>query len=499
MRVSSLLLLLGCSVLLAAEPPFPDKPKPPVRQLDRWEKPLEDALTGADRLVVQPVKVKDPVKQPPFEIKGADKIKTLFPLMEVDAAKSNYHCLCDGDYRFQFYQGDKLLVTLGFHHGFGLRWHGGQWPGDAYLTLKAQPAIPLWFKENGYEALQKDREARLADLKEEQAATEKFIECFHEATRKFFRAPGARGPQDIDKVDGDLGKNIAQAIGKGDELAQSVCKALGTLKAYDQSWSQTTGKERRALAAVNTVTGEEFLAALDKLKDDRKALLGAARVYFWERHIDKIPEKSRPEWTVRLCEVVLTDGLDSNKSIALRALAEFKDPQVQGFLREVCQGKVGKEIEYAGGGSQEPGIRTSAALILAQQGDATIKEAVEQRLKQAKARQEVAGLEVCLALLGDAKYVKQEHFKVASYSIGYAALKAIELHKDKPGVMDLLVEGGLEHPWGGVNNEAVYLFERITGQDWTQKYPNVMPYSFRKDIKEWWQANGKEFTKKRQK
>jgi hypothetical protein len=132
-----------------------------------------------------------------------------------------------------------------------------------------------------------------------------------------------------------------------------------------------------------------------------------------------------------------------------------------------------------------------------QQGDASIKAAVEKRLAQAKAPAEIAGLEVCLALLGDPKYIKREHFKLDSGSIGFAALEAIDIHKDKEGVMDILVAGGMDHHWGSVREEAVFLFERITGQSWTKKNPHVQPYSFSVNAKEWWQANGKEFMKKR--
>src|SRR5262249_2110450 len=152
----------------------------------------------------------------------------------------------------------------------------------------------------------------------------------------------------------------------GETTAVSVCRALGSV---NMTWTTTTEKERRALAAVHTVEGGEFLRALKKLGDDRKALCGAARVFFREEFHKKIPKEARSEWVVRLAESVFIAGLDDDKPSALRFLEKEDDARVKGLLLNVFRGKVGKEIDLEKAFGKEPGLRTGAALILVLKGD----------------------------------------------------------------------------------------------------------------------------------
>src|SRR5262249_49769273 len=152
----------------------------------------------------------------------------------------------------------------------------GKWPGDAHLTDAAQVALPRSFQKHGYAAFQETRDARIAEAKAEQARHQRFVDCFPEKARRFFD----RQPQPADKFeeqDERLGGKIADAVGDREVLAAAVCRAFGTLKDSGESWSMTGDKERRALAAMKTVDGKQFLSALEKMKGDRTALRGAAR------------------------------------------------------------------------------------------------------------------------------------------------------------------------------------------------------------------------------
>jgi hypothetical protein len=63
--------------------------------------------------------------------------------------------------------------------------------------------------------------------------------------------------------------------------------------------------------------------------------------------------------------------------------------------------------------------------------------------------------------------------------------------------MDVLVEAGFEHPWAGVNEEAILAFQRITGQTWCKDPEHEWARNYRKDIEKWWRENGAEFVKTR--
>ena len=160
----------------------------------------------------------------------------------------------------------------------------------------------------------------------------------------------------------------------------------------------------------------------------------------------------------------------------LRFLGKQQGHEIDALLRDIFRGKVGKEINRRSAYDQEPGLRAGAALMLVAKGETSIKPEIVEMLSQLKSKPDVAALEVCLALLGDPSYIKTEHFRLESYSIGLAGLKAIEQYKGKYG-MEALVKGGIHHPWAYVNDEALKTFERLTGKKMSTG-----------EIEDWWEV-----------
>jgi WD40 repeat protein len=313
-----------------------------------------------------------------------------------------------------------------------------------------------------------------AKAKQETEKRKRFVECFPENVRKYL----ATFEQGIafDEEDKDLGKKLAQEVGDGETLAVCLCRAFGTLEGHEASWTGTTDKERRALSAAHTVKEEDILSALGKVKDDRRASLGAARLYFREGWREKLPSDVRPEWTVRLAEIVLQDDWDDNKDILMEHLRREDCPPVRSLLKKIMHGQIGKQSERSTTWHDEPGIRAAAAVMLVRLGEPGIKKEIEEALEKVNAKQDKAAMEVCLALLGDPSYIRKEHFELKSYTIGFGALEAIEKFKGKHGV-EALAGGGIHHPWAAVNERAVYLFQKITGKKWNAE-----------QIESWWES-----------
>src|SRR5262245_23547165 len=65
-----------------------------------------------------------------FEI--AEREATQDLLRKIEWAGPSPPCACSGQYAIELYAGDKLLATLGYHHGKNLRWKD-RW-GDLELT-----------------------------------------------------------------------------------------------------------------------------------------------------------------------------------------------------------------------------------------------------------------------------------------------------------------------------------------------------------------------------
>ena len=445
-----------------------------------WKAPLLEASADVDRLVIQPLFSEDGKKPSSFEIRGADKIKQLFDLIAIDAANSGNSCLCDGDHRLLFYKGETLVLTLNYLHSNALRWHNGKWKGDAHLTAESQKAFPLWFKKNGYAAMQAMLDSRIAGAKREQEEVIHFLACFPEKARAYIE-PRVLPGIDFPRTDEKLGQRVVEAIGDEEQTVIALCRAFGTLEGYKASWTMTSGKERQALSVAHTIKKEHILPALNRLKDDRRALRGAARLYFFEDWADQLPKDARPEWTVRLGEVVIQDDWDENKDMLIRCLGREDSPPVRSLLKKIMHGEIGKENERSTEWNEEPGVRAAAAVMLVRANEPGLKKEIQEALGKVKTKQDRAALEVCLALLGDPSYLRKEHFELKSFTIGMGALDAIEKFQGKHGV-EALAAGGIHHPWGAVNERAVNVFRKVTGKKWS-----------REEIEAWWEsgADGK--------
>jgi hypothetical protein len=63
---------------------------------------------------------------------------------------SGFHCMCCGEPSIEFYRGERLVLTLGFHHGQSLRWVGG-WPGDGALITDSARFLVKWLADHEVE------------------------------------------------------------------------------------------------------------------------------------------------------------------------------------------------------------------------------------------------------------------------------------------------------------------------------------------------------------
>jgi hypothetical protein len=203
----------------------------------------------------------------------------------------------------------------------------------------------------------------------------------------------------------------------------------------------------------------------------------------------------RGRWGVHLAEVVFEEGHGENKLIALRGVGKVEDPGLRDLLWKVSVGELGQEIDILEQTDDEPGLRAGACLELAKRKDPEIKALVEKRLATPAEDRHKAAHEVCLALLGDPKFLRREHFTLKSYSIGLAEIEAIERFRGKEG-LEILVEGALDHPWALVREEAVLAMQRITGQKWYQGERNERAVWHIEDVRKWWKSQGEEFVRR---
>jgi hypothetical protein len=343
--------------------------------------------------------------------------------------------------------------------------------------------------------------AKRAEEERKRKADELFESFYPEAARACFHSPtvdssmvassprygGGKREADPEDPEQIQGRRIAELVGDPNRLAVSSCKALGTLT---DDWTWSDSKTRIAIAAAHAVNGDAFLAALDEIQNDPSATLGAARLFFYERLADKLPEAARLTWGLKLGEAVLNSDLDEEKHQVLMSLGSSQSLDGAALLARVAEGVTGKAISNDDSRYEDPSIRATAYLLLAARGDASIRSAVEASLQTA-ANSDKAAYELSLAFLGDASRVKAEHFELDSYIICGAALKIIEKNVTSAG-LELLFSVAFE---SNVADEAVLAAQRITGQTWVKDERRHESF-YAEDARQWWAGNKAAFLAK---
>jgi hypothetical protein len=452
-------------------------------------------VSGADRIEITPTDflVGPKGDRTPYHIQGADKVRALLDAINIDAAESGFHCMCDGDFEIRIFKGQKILATLSYHHGVSLRWHNGKWEGDAQLTGSSREALALWFKKEGYTRPQEMREAAQAEARRAENETTRFAAVFPPQARGVFTDRRAVWQEKYTDYCKTQSKRIVEAVGNPQDLVARACRALSI---SSEPWMRTGTKEQLVLMALRTVPDEDFAAAMECLKEDRDCLIGAGRLFFMFHYDEKMPPDRRAKWAVRLAEITLTEGMVENQPIAVRYLKTVPGPKAIELLRSVMEGKLGKGSTPGASAFDEPTLAAEAALSLAHHGDLSAREQVKTMLASATTKPDRAALEVALALLGDPSYIRKEQFHIFSFSIGYAALEAVERYHGAYG-MDVLIEDGLDHEIAVVQDQAMFTVERITGQKFWYDPENTHTDWAKERARAWWKERGEGFVKER--
>ena len=117
-----------------------------------YERQLKSEVAGATKIVVVPVAFE--IFGESSELNGFEENdrKTIQALVEnIKIAPFEYdvgHCGCGGNQKIEFYQGEKLLAKLSFHHGEHFRWLEG-WSSDMVLKNKSAAYFKEWLSKNG--------------------------------------------------------------------------------------------------------------------------------------------------------------------------------------------------------------------------------------------------------------------------------------------------------------------------------------------------------------
>ena len=256
--------------------------------------------------------------------------------------------MCVGNAAIAFMKGKRRLATITFHHSQRLRWHDGPWKGDAELTTEAKTQVPLWLMKEGFPGFEEERQRQIKDAMERKSEFEAFL--------SFFPAAKQQGSFQITvPVSSSPAFQTATARASGPEVLRCVesCFALGVL--MDRNWFMSERLRDFARANCREASGGAFLEAVELVRSDPPALLGAARLFFREGFKEKVAGADRLRCSLLLADAELQQSYPGNEDYVIRVLGSFQSPEAADYLRLVALGEKGIEIE-PGFCGQEPGI-----------------------------------------------------------------------------------------------------------------------------------------------
>ncbi len=89
------------------------------------------------------------------------------------------HCMCMGDPHIELYAGPELAATLGYHHGFAIRWEA--WKNDAVLK---QPDLLLdWLSAHGVDGPRQEVQEMIRRGEESERRAEQWLQSMPECLR----------------------------------------------------------------------------------------------------------------------------------------------------------------------------------------------------------------------------------------------------------------------------------------------------------------------------
>lgn len=487
-------LTIGCGMLLplAAD----DLPNPVSSQRALA---LRKAIEGADRVVVKRIEmiaIPDAEPEPTTTLSGAAKIAELAKSFDFDEKQSGLTCCCPGDFLVTFYQSDKALAELSYHHGISLRWHDGPWKGDSQFTPASASAWRAWFSANGFPTFEKDHQDELAAAGRERKWQDDFFSFFPPAARQAYAAfdkcfngvlyelLASDGYENGDAKDDPrvikAARGFLAACGKPLDAGLAICRALGFLNNTRGTMEIYFSMEEELLVAgFSHISTHIMPSVLEAAATEPQAVRGAGRLFFYHEYHRKVPEGTLDYLMPKLLRATIEQDATPYSLRAITNTSHLASQAVTEVLREVAAGKLGPLVPEPPN-DQEPSLRCMAALALARRGDPEAGKLVASLASAAGAANQAA-LAVSRSFLGERNAIQPEHFRQRSYLVSLAGLVALERQGDKDA-LNLIITAGL------MSGEAVHVVQRMTGEKWYHAAPYENEVWYFQDIRKWWQG-----------
>lgn len=288
---------------------------PQCRVICKWSDELFAALKGVSLVKVRSGGTchRNPAEEKElFKLDKEGGINEFLKSIEIDEQESGFHCMCCGEPSIEFYKGEKLLVTLGLHHGRSLRWENGEWPGDGLLTKKSAKFICGWLSKRGIDGPAEEMES---EMKRE------------EAQEKIGRKIKAMVPAGIMNAlkTAESKEDVIEAFKTGipDETKRAEL-LLKLLDCNENSWSLSTQLDSMVQLNMEEISGKSLSKAVENMANDPAGANGAAKLVFSEEKWKDIEPEVLEKVIAPLAMAGMTHPRQINRRRTVHALGEIK-------------------------------------------------------------------------------------------------------------------------------------------------------------------------------
>jgi hypothetical protein len=251
---------------------------PDCRVFHRWGSLFEEEMQGISRVRVRTggtCHVDVTQETTLFETSDVNEVRAFLDGIQINDERSGFHCMCCGNPTFELYRGERLVASIGFHHGQSLRWAGGQWPGDAALTEDSAVFLIKWLDEHGVSGPREEREYDEREAKASAIAYEKWEAAMPDSLRDIELDDSTIGrtkKEDLLKMKGALEKELP----KENDQIRALLKWYGSGRG---PWSGYPSYESVPEELLFTYTTAEILNAIGRGELTEAHIEGAARFF----------------------------------------------------------------------------------------------------------------------------------------------------------------------------------------------------------------------------
>jgi len=296
---------------------------------DRWELPLREALATCDRIRVRSGGTchrEERAEETLFEVRDAEEIRETIAGIAICNVPSSWGCMCCGWPTLEFYAGAKLLAMVGFHHGSTLRWPGGPWPGDAFLTNEGAERLKQWFAGHGVVDVD-------GPLPIREWARRQQIRGYRGVLGESFEAVWDAGTPEARAI-------ALRALAGTEE--ERVAIWLRVLGCHEGGWDRAVGLDAVAMGLLAEVPAATLAGALPKVlgEDDHEGRDGAARWLLGEDRWKVVPARTLAAVLPAIGDRALEHPVAYSRRRAVLALGEIGSPEAVALLRALVRGEI---------------------------------------------------------------------------------------------------------------------------------------------------------------